>query len=120
VVRRLAFEAADTGLLGPELAAGIARLKRAKRIGVRLGNWLTTEQSRTLLPAPVIADLIGKAAHIRTVPVLGLGQSSRRSLVDVISGLPAGHLDQLPDATVRVDTGPCGACLRPRARSPSP
>jgi Abhydrolase family len=39
-VRRLAFEAADTGLLSPELAAGIARVKGAKRIGVRLGNWL--------------------------------------------------------------------------------
>ena len=110
-VRRLAFEAADTGLLSPELAAGIARAKGAKRIGVRLGNWLTADQSRNLLAAPdvqtakgrrdrailalmlgcglrrgevaglkvdhlqqreehwVIADLIGKAAHIRTVPV---------------------------------------------------
>ena len=110
-VRRLAFEAADTGLLSPELAAGIARVKGAKRIGVRLGNWLTADQSRNLLAAPdvqtvkgrrdrailalmlgcglrrsevarlkidhlqqreehwVIADLIGKAAHIRTVPV---------------------------------------------------
>src|SRR5215472_1343296 len=33
-VRRLAFEAADTGLLSPELAAGIARVKGTKRIGV--------------------------------------------------------------------------------------
>jgi integrase len=32
-VRRLAFEAADTGLLNPDLAAGIARVKGAKRIG---------------------------------------------------------------------------------------
>ena len=112
-MRRLAYEAADTGLLSPELAAGIARVKGAKRIGVRLGNWLTAEQSQTLLRAPdaeslkgrrdrailgvmlacglrrsevadltvqhfqqreehwVIADLIGKAAHIRTVPVPG-------------------------------------------------
>jgi site-specific recombinase XerD len=110
-VRRLAYEAADTGLLSPELAAGIQRVKGAKRIGVRLGNWLTAEQSRALLRAPdtqrlkgrrdramlalllgcglrrgevahltmdhlqqredhwVIADLVGKAAHIRTVPV---------------------------------------------------
>src|ERR1019366_6793085 len=45
-VRRLAYEAADTGLLSPELAAGIRRVKGAKRIGVRLGNWLTAEQSR--------------------------------------------------------------------------
>ena len=33
-VRRLAFEAADTGLLSPELAAGIGRVKGAKRLGV--------------------------------------------------------------------------------------
>jgi hypothetical protein len=41
-VRRLAFEAADTGLLSPELAAGIGRVKGAKRLGVRIGNWLTS------------------------------------------------------------------------------
>jgi integrase len=110
-VRRLAYEAADTGLLSPELAAGIRRVKGAKRIGVRLGNWLTAEQSHAVIQAPddqtlkgrrdkailslmlgcglrrgevadlridhlqqreghwVIADLVGKAAHIRTVPV---------------------------------------------------
>jgi hypothetical protein len=44
-VRRLAYEAADTGLLSPDLAAGIRRVKGAKRIGVRLGNWLTAEQA---------------------------------------------------------------------------
>jgi hypothetical protein len=40
-VRRLAYEAADSGLLSPELAAVIRRVKGAKRLGVRLGNWLT-------------------------------------------------------------------------------
>jgi hypothetical protein len=48
-VRRLAHEAADTGFLSPELAAGIGRVKGAKRLGVRIGNWLTVEQSKTLL-----------------------------------------------------------------------
>jgi len=42
---RLAYEAADTGLLSPELAAGIRRVKGAKRLGIRIGNWLTIEQS---------------------------------------------------------------------------
>jgi len=42
-VRRLAYEAADAGLLSPELAAGIRRVKGAKKLGVRLGNWLTAE-----------------------------------------------------------------------------
>src|SRR6266436_4646773 len=110
-VRRLAYEASDTGLLSPELAAGIRRVKGAKRLGVRIGNWLNIEQARSLLQQPptdalrakrdrailavligcglrraelvalkaediqireercVIADLIGKGKHIRTVPV---------------------------------------------------
>jgi integrase len=48
-VRRLAYEAADSGLLSPELAAGIRRVKGVKQLGVRAGNWLTLEQSRSLL-----------------------------------------------------------------------
>ena len=53
-VRRLAYEAADTGLLSPALAAGIRRVKGAKRIGVRLGNWLSADQVKVLLRAPRI------------------------------------------------------------------
>jgi hypothetical protein len=37
-VRRLAFEAADSGLLSPELAAGIHRVKGVRKLGSRLGN----------------------------------------------------------------------------------
>jgi integrase len=48
-VRRVAFEAADSRLLSPELAAGIRRVKGVRRIGVRLGNWLTVEQGKRLL-----------------------------------------------------------------------
>ncbi|HET9308272.1 MAG TPA: tyrosine-type recombinase/integrase, partial [Candidatus Sulfotelmatobacter sp.] len=51
-VRRLAYEAADCGLLSPDLAAGIRRVKGVKKIGVRLGNWLTAEQSQRLWQAP--------------------------------------------------------------------
>jgi len=51
-VRRLAYEASDTGLLRPDLAARIRRVKGAKRLGVRSGNWLTIDQSRTLLSKP--------------------------------------------------------------------
>jgi hypothetical protein len=47
-VRRLAYKAADSGLLSPELAAGICHVKGAKRLGVRLGNWLTAEEIRLL------------------------------------------------------------------------
>ena len=112
-VRRVAYEAADSGLLSPELAAGIRRVKGVRRIGVRVGNWLTAEQGKRLLAAAesdslrgkrnyailamligcglrrgellalrvdaiqlreehwVIADLLGKAGHIRTIPIPG-------------------------------------------------
>lgn len=48
-VRRLAYEAADSGLLSPELAAGIRRVKGVKQLGSRSGNWLTRDQARMLL-----------------------------------------------------------------------
>ena len=48
-VRRLAYEAADSGLLSPELAAGIRRVKGVKQLGCRVGNWLNRDQARLLL-----------------------------------------------------------------------
>lgn len=59
-VRRLAYEAADSGLLSPELAAGIRRVKGAKKLGIRLGNWLTACQARALLDAPNVESVRGK------------------------------------------------------------
>jgi hypothetical protein len=44
-VRRLAHEAADSGLLSPELAAGISRVKGVKQLGFHSGKWLSVEQS---------------------------------------------------------------------------
>ena len=48
-VRRVAHEAADSGLLSPELAAGISRVKGVKQLGFRSGNWLSAEQSSEVL-----------------------------------------------------------------------
>src|SRR5438067_12552001 len=48
-VRRLAYEAADAGLLSPDLAAGIRPVKGVKKFGVRIGNWLTAEHGKRLL-----------------------------------------------------------------------
>src|SRR5499425_265952 len=48
-VRRLAHEAADAGLLSPELAAGISRVKGVKQLGFRSGNWLSAEESSEVL-----------------------------------------------------------------------
>jgi hypothetical protein len=51
-VRRLAYEASDCGLLSADLAAGIRRVKGVKKLGVRLGNWLSAEQAQALWQAP--------------------------------------------------------------------
>jgi len=48
-VRRLAYEASDSGLLSPDLAAGIRRAKGARQLGVRIGNWLTAEEGRRMI-----------------------------------------------------------------------
>src|SRR5437667_9776398 len=72
-VRRLAYEAADNGLLSPELAAGIRRVKGAKRLGVRIGNWMTVEQSRTLLAEPPENSLRGKRDRAILALLIGCG-----------------------------------------------
>src|SRR5215475_6034662 len=51
-VRKLAVEAADNGLLAPEMANGITRVKGVASTGVRLGNWLTAKQAQSLLNTP--------------------------------------------------------------------
>src|ERR1019366_849491 len=51
-VRRLAYEAADCGLLSPELAAGIQRVKGVRKLGSRLGNWLTAGEAAALWQVP--------------------------------------------------------------------
>lgn len=72
-VRRLAYEAADSGLLSPDLAAGIRRVKGARNLGVRLGNWLTAEQARTLWQAPDCTTLKGKRDRALLAVLLGCG-----------------------------------------------
>src|SRR5690348_15253638 len=39
-IRKLVSEAADNGLIAPDLAASIAKVRGARRHGVRIGNWL--------------------------------------------------------------------------------
>ena len=45
-VRRLAYEAADCGLLSADLAAGIRRVRGVKKLGVRLGSWQAPDHQR--------------------------------------------------------------------------
>lgn len=72
-VRRLAYEAADCGLLSADLVAGIRRVKGAKRLGVPVGNWLTAEQGKRLLLTADSASLRGKRDYATLAILLGCG-----------------------------------------------
>jgi site-specific recombinase XerD len=72
-VRRLAHEAADSGLLSPELAAGIQRVKGAKQLDHRSGNWLSLEQSSALLGSVCGEGLRDRRDHAVLAVLLGCG-----------------------------------------------
>ena len=76
-VRRLAYEAADAGLLSPELAAGIRRVKGVKKLGARLGNWLSVNEARALGQSPEPATLKGKRDRAIIAVLLGCGLRRR-------------------------------------------
>src|SRR5215472_13574799 len=95
-VRRLAYEAADTGLLSPELVAGIRRVKGVPQLGRRVGNWLTAAEGERLLAgldrqtlrgkrdAAIISLLLG--CGLRRSEVVGLRTSDlprRDAIVDL-------------------------------------
>ena len=72
-VRRLAYEAADCGLLSADLAAGIRRVKGAKRLGIPVGNWLSGEQGKRLLRTVDVGGLRGKRDYATLAILLGCG-----------------------------------------------
>jgi site-specific recombinase XerC len=86
-VRRLAYEAADCGLLSPELAAGIRRVKGAKQLGHRSGNWLTLEQCTTVLNGITGNDLRAKRDRAMIAVLIGCGL--RRA---ELAGLTVEHI----------------------------
>ena len=88
-VRRLAYEAADCGLLSSDLAAGIRRIKGVKKLGVRLGNWLTSEQSQRLWHSASVDNLKGKRDRALLAVLLACGLR-RHEAID----LEFGHLQQ--------------------------
>src|SRR5450631_2385773 len=88
-IRKLAAEAADNGLLAPELAAGISRVRSAKTQGIRTGNWLSQRQAQALLSAPDITTLRG--LRDRAILAVLLGCGLRRSEV---AALKFSHLQQ--------------------------
>jgi site-specific recombinase XerD len=88
-VRKLAVEAADNGLLAPELAAGITRVKGVASKGVRTGNWLSVKQAQTLLNSPDITTT--KGLRDRAILAVLLGCGLRRSEV---AALTMAHIQQ--------------------------
>jgi len=97
-VRKLAVEAADNGLLAPELAAGITRVKGAKSTGVRVGNWLSVPQAQKLLNAPDVTTKKGLRDRAMLAVLLGCGL--RRSEV---AALTLKHIQQRDNRWCIVD-----------------
>ena len=72
-VRRLANEAADAGLLSPELAAGISRVKGVKQLGFRAGNWLSAEQCSEVLRSAFGTSMRAKRDYAMLAMLFGCG-----------------------------------------------
>jgi site-specific recombinase XerC len=72
-VRRLAHEAADAGLLSPELAAGISRVRGVKQLGFRAGNWLSVDECATVLRNALGTSLRARRDYAMLAILLGCG-----------------------------------------------
>jgi site-specific recombinase XerD len=81
-IRKLAAEAADNGLLAPELAAGIGRVKSGKSIGVRVGNWLSLRQAQALVSAPDVTTLRGLRDRAILAVLLGCGNGRTHAIAE--------------------------------------
>ena len=104
-VRRLAYEAADTGLLSPELVAGIRRVKGVPQLGRRVGNWLSAAEGEPLLSGfgtqtlrdkrdlAIISLLLGCGLRRSEVVALKVSDIQRRedhwAIIDLVG--KAGH-----------------------------
>jgi integrase len=88
-VRRLAHEAADAGLLSPELAAGISRVKGVKQLGFRSGNCLSAEQSSEVLQHSCGDGMRAKRDYAMLAMLFGCG--FRRS---ELVGLETGEIQK--------------------------
>ena len=109
-VRRLAYEAADTGLLSPELVAGIRRVKGVPQLGRRVGNWLSAAEAEHLLSGfgtqtlrdkrdlAIVSLLLGCGLRRSEVVALKVGDIQRRedhwAIIDLVG--KAGHVRTVP------------------------
>jgi site-specific recombinase XerD len=106
-VRRLAYEAADCGLLSADLAAGIRRVKGVKKLGIRLGSWLTAEQGNALWQAPDRQRLKGKRDRALLALLLACGLRRHESRGFDLGSSPAA----------RRALGHCGSGWKGRSHS---
>ena len=100
-MRCLAHEAADSGLLSPELVAGISRVKGVKQVGFRSGNWLSAEESSEVLKRACGDSMRAKRDYAMLALLFGCG--FRRSEfvgweLDQIQ-MRQGHRSPLPRLT---------------------
>jgi site-specific recombinase XerD len=106
-VRRLAYEAADCGLLSSDLASGIRRVKGVKKLGVRLGNWLTADQGHALWQSPDIQRMKGKRDRALLAVLLACGLRRHEAV-----SLRLEHLQQREDHWAIVDLKGKGGHIR--------
>jgi integrase len=86
-LRRLSVEAADNGLLDPQVAAAVCRVRSPRKLGQRVGNWLSLLQARSLLE--VSDTLTIRGVRDRAVIALLMGSGLRRA---EIAGLHTADL----------------------------
>lgn len=89
---------ADNGLLAPQLASGIARIKSVRPHGVRVGNWLSLQQAQALLNAPDVRTKRGLRDRAMLATLLGCGL--RRS---ELAALTMRHVQQRDNRWCIVD-----------------
>jgi integrase len=76
----------------PEVAAAIARVRGAKRLGIRTGQWLTREQAESLISVPNPTTVKGKRDRALLAVLVGCGLRRRE-----VATLAVEHI-QLRDA----------------------
>ena len=97
-IRKLATEAADNGVLDPQIANGIRAVKGARREGRRTGNWLTREEAQGWLGAPDTHTMRGR--RDRALLAVLIGGGLRRSEA---ASLTFEHVQQRDGRWVLVD-----------------
>jgi integrase len=106
-ISRLAAEAADNGLMDPNLASGVGRVKGIKNEGVRTGNWLTVHQAEQLISTPDIGTLKGKRDRALLAVMIGCGLRREETAV-----LCLEYIQQRDDRWVIVDMKGKGGRIR--------